>query len=185
MTSPPTARIGEHHAVAKPVVAATVCLGGRRAACAVCAVTRIAQSHEARFFQQRVVIGREHTRQRAPAGRCEAEVEARGNRANQSALLEVVHCARVFTQLAAVEVGRLLQHLAQRQAALAQRVAALALVGADLLFGHREASALGQITHRFDEAQAQVFGEEADGVAAGATAEAVIELLGRADRKAG
>jgi hypothetical protein len=60
-----------------------------------------------------------------------------------------------------------------------------AFFGADLFFGHLHAHRLGQITHGFDEAQAQVFGEKADGVATGATAEAVIELLAGADRKAG
>ena len=53
-----------------------------------------------------------------------------------------------------------------REAELAeppQRVAPLAFLGAGLVFRHREAGALGQVTHRFHEAQAQVLGEEAGG----------------------
>jgi hypothetical protein len=39
--------------------------------------------------------------------------------------------------------------------------------------------------HRLDEAHARVFHEKADGVAVHPAAEAVIELLGRADREGG
>ncbi len=42
---------------------------------------------------------------------------------------------------------------------------------------------LRQVLHRVDEAQAEVVGQKADRVAALAAAEAVIELLGRADRE--
>jgi hypothetical protein len=39
----------------------------------------------------------------------------------------------------------LLQHVAQRQAALAQACGAFAFVGADLFFGHLHAGRLGQV----------------------------------------
>ena len=120
-----------------------------------------------------------------PARRCKAEAEACGNGAGESTLFEVVHRAWMGAQLGAVVVGGAAEQLGHRQPPLAQRVAAQLLVGADLLFGHRQTRALGQVAHRLDEAQAQVFGQEADGVAAGTTAEAVVELLGRADGKAG
>ena len=100
-------------------------------------------------------------------------------------MLQVVHRAGRGAQLRAVEISRLRQHVAERLPTFAQRVAALAFVGADLFFRHRQTHALRQIAHGLDEAQAQLFGQEADGVAAGPAAEAVIELLGRADRKAG
>ena len=49
------------------------------------------------------------------------------------------------------------------------------------LLRHHHAHAPGQFLHRIDEAQARILHEEADGRAVGAAAEAVIELLGRAD----
>jgi hypothetical protein len=51
-------------------------------------------------------------------------------------------------------------------------------------FGDDHADALRQVLDRVDETHARVFDQEADRRAVCAAAEAVIELLGRADREA-
>ncbi len=62
-----------------------------------------------------------------------------------------------------------------------------ALGGRDLVVvvGDDHADVLGQILDGIDETHAGVFDHEADRGAVGAAAEAVVELLGGADREAG
>ncbi len=110
-----------------------------------------------------------------------AQAEAGSDGAGEAAAFEVVDGARLGLELRTVKVGRALQHIAQREPAFTQGVAALALFGADVFFRHRQADALRKIAHGLDKTQAQVFGEKAKCVAAGAAAEAVIKLLRRAD----
>src|SRR5262249_38330730 len=109
-----------------------------------------------------------------------ADAKARGDLAGETAALEILDRARRFLQLAAVELHRLLEHAVEVR---------LALFLLDLLrrarlpFRHLHADAGGEVLHRVDIAHAAVGHEETDRVAVRAAAEAVIELLGRADGK--
>ncbi|MDT4887844.1 hypothetical protein FQZ97_1243330 [compost metagenome] len=80
-----------------------------------------------------------------------------------------------------VGVGRLLQHVVERHLFLALKRGALAVLRRGVVFGHLKAGLLRQVFHRLDERHAGVLHQESDGVAIGAAAEAVVELLGRAD----
>jgi hypothetical protein len=142
-------------------------------------------AHQPGLFEHRVVVAREHAGQPAPARRRVTQPEAGGDLAGQAAALQVVDRLGRRLQLRAVVLRCALQHVGQRQPALGQALALLAVLGADLLLRHLHAHGLRQVGDGVDEAHAGVFGQEADGVAAGPAAEAVVELLGRADREAG
>ena len=51
------------------------------------------------------------------------------------------------------------------------------------LFRNLHADLAGQLLYRFDEREAAVFHEKADRTAVRAATEAMVELLGRADRE--
>ncbi len=91
---------------------------------------------------------------------------------------------RGFAQLGAVVAAGLVQRVGH-----GQRLGLLggALGRRDLVVGVRDdhAHVLGQVLDGVDEAQAGVFDQETDRGAVGAAAEAVVELLGRADGEAG
>ena len=91
---------------------------------------------------------------------------------------------RAGLELLAVVVAGLGQHIGQRGAALLLRGGLFALGGRAVFLGHRQADLLCEVFHRVDKGHAAVFGQEADGVAVRAAAEAVIELFARADREA-
>ncbi len=115
-----------------------------------------------------------------PARRCEAEAEVAGDFAGQATTLEVVH--RSFARWMAlqgltVKVGGGGEQWVQR------RIGRLArLVRAAAFFAWNfHAGGLGQIFDSLEEVQVVVVHDEAQGIAAGAAAEAVIELLVGAD----
>ncbi|MCY1512266.1 hypothetical protein D9M68_467200 [compost metagenome] len=115
-----------------------------------------------------------------PTGRGEAEGEVAGDLAREAAALEVFDCglARgVLLQGVPVVVRSGGEQGVERGVGwLARAVAAPAFFPWDV-----HAGALGQVLDRLGEVQVVVVHDEAEGVAAGAAAEAVIELLVRAD----
>ncbi|MCY1520501.1 hypothetical protein D9M68_552810 [compost metagenome] len=165
----------EHHAVAEAVVA----LGLLVAELAFLVV----DDHQPALGEQRIVVVGEHAGQRAPAGRRVADAELLGDLARHAAALEVVDGAGRLAQRLAVSVAGLLEHVGQRGLFLALGGGAGAFGGRDVVFRHDQAVLAGQVMHGLDEAHARMFHEEADGVAMHAATEAVIELLGRADRE--
>ena len=87
--------------------------------------------------------------------------------------------------MAAVGVGGFFQHIGQRGLLLAGSGGAFSVLGRDVVIGHLQAHALGQILNRFDETHARVVHQKADGVAVLAAAKAVVELLGGAHAERG
>ncbi|MNN50659.1 hypothetical protein D3C81_1652550 [compost metagenome] len=81
----------------------------------------------------------------------------------------------------AVEAGGGVEQRVERRV---DRLARL-LSGTAVLVRHLEAGALGQLLDRLGKLQVVVVHDEAEGVAAGAAAEAVVELLVRADAERG
>ena len=119
--------------------------------------------------------------QKVPAGWGVPKSVAAGDLAGQPPPLEIVDGPtrlRVGAQLLTIELGRLIQHLVQR--ALVGTRASRLPVGR-----HLEPGALGQLIHRLPEGQPIVLHQEADGGTVGATAEAMVELLLRADGEGG
>jgi hypothetical protein len=88
-------------------------------------------------------------------------------------------------QLAAVVCAALTSTSVSDRRRSAQALARSRSSGLTCSCGHLHAHRLRQIGDGVDEAHAGVFGEEADGVAAGAAAEAVIELLAGLTEKLG
>ncbi|MPM55420.1 hypothetical protein SDC9_102217 [bioreactor metagenome] len=123
-----------------------------------------------------VVIGEDRL-QVLPAVRGVADAEAGGGLAGQAAALAVVDGARRLAQLFLVPGGGAAHDLDQI-AGVAAAVRGVAAVVGD---GH--AGARRQFAHGVDETHALVFHDETDGGAVGAAAEAVVELLARADRE--
>src|SRR5260221_1429621 len=154
---------GEHDAVAKPVITPPPTL-------------RI--DHEARIFQRLVGIARKNTLQALPPIGRVADSEARRDFAGQAAALEIFDGARRCLQLIAIVIAGALHDLVQVRSAFG-------FLYARLEIRHLHADRFGEILYRFDVAKALVFDEEGDGVSVHAAAEAVIELLGRADGKRG
>ena len=153
----------EHDAVAKAVVAAAL----------------FVLDDQAAFDQRRVGIVGEYLLQPLPVVGRIAEAEARGDLAGQAAALQIVHGLGRNLQLVFVEARRAGHRLGQRRLPGALDLDALR----DL--GHLHAGVMGEVLDRVDEAQAGVLHDETDGAAVGAAAEAMVELLGRADRKRG
>jgi len=161
----------EHDPIAKTVVAALI--------------LAFVEDHQPRFDQQRVVVTCKRARQAVVAGRRVAEAETGRDLAGQTAPLEVVDRLRAGLELLAV-VGRGLRlQLRQRELLGARLGGLLALFGAGVFFRDRCADFLRELVHCVDEGHAAGFHQETDRVAVGPAAEAVIELLGRADREAG
>ncbi len=109
-----------------------------------------------------------------------AELEARGHLSGQAAALEVVDgLARGF-ELVAVE-ARGDGH------GLVQAFAGVVVGGrrAAPVVGHLQANLVGEFLDGVDKAEAAVLHQEADRAAVHAAAEAVVKLLGRADRERG
>ena len=153
----------DHHAVAEIVVAAPV----------------VADLSRPRSDEARVVVVERRFAQ--PVGRRIAHAETGRDLAGESALLEIVDRLRRRLQLLAVVLGRLRHDLDEIDGARA----VVGFPPSAFLFGHLHAGAAGEILHGIDEAHAGIFHHEADGRAVGATAEAVVELLGRADGEGG
>jgi len=111
-------------------------------------------------------------------------VQPGGAYAGQAALLEVGDGVRRLAQLCAVIRASLGQRIGHGQRL---RLLGRALRRWDLVVdvGHDHAHVLGQVLDGVDEAHTRVLDQEADRRAVGAAAEAVIELLGRADSEAG
>ena len=120
------------------------------------------------------------------ARRREAQAVAGGDLAGEAAALEVIHrflALRGVLELLAVEAFRPGQQVVQGLQAVA---AGFFLAGvAAALPGHFQAGPGGQLLHRFRKAEVVVFHQEAHGVAGGAAAEAVVELLVRGDGEGG
>src|SRR5690606_37840515 len=120
--------------------------------------------------------------QAIPAGWGEAEGEVAGDDSGYAATLQILHrrLARrmALQRLPVIVAGGGQQRIERRIDRLARTTA-----GAALLAGHVHADALGQILDRLGEVQVVVVHHEAQGVATGAAAEAVVELLVRADRE--
>ncbi|MNZ64312.1 hypothetical protein D3C78_824800 [compost metagenome] len=127
-------------------------------------------------------VGTQVLEQVVPAWRGEAQAEVAGDFPGQAAALEVIHrrlAGRVAAQGLAVELrGGVQQRVQWRVGWLARLV-----VAAALLAGHFHAGGAGQLLDGLGEVQVVVVHDEAQGVAAGTAAEAVVELLVGADRE--
>jgi hypothetical protein len=151
---------GKHHPVAEAVVAPALVIDDDQAA----------------FDQVGIAVIGEHLLQPLPGIRRIAEAEAGGDLAGDAAPLEVVDGLGRGFQLLAVEARGARHEFGQRR--LLRPLGAIAL-----FVGHLQADRRGQVLDRLDEADAGMLHQEADGAAVGAAAEAVVELLGRADRE--
>ena len=163
---------GKHDAVAKTVVALVLAI-------------LVVPDHQPGFFQQAVGVIGKHAGQMVPAVGCIAQAETGRNAAGQSALLEVVNGDLGCAQLLAVILAGLFQHVGERGLLLLAFGGAGALFRAGVVIRHLQAVLLCQILHGFDEAHAVVFHQETDGIPVLAAAEAMVELLGRADGERG
>ena len=161
----------EHDAVAEAVVAL--------------AFLFLADDDQAALGQQRIGVVREHAGQAAPALGRIAQAEVARHLARQAAPLQVVDGAGRVLEVLAVGLAGPGQHVGQGGTLFALARGALALGRAALVFRHLHAILLREIVHHLHEAGTGVVHEEADGVAVLAAAEAVVELLGRADGEAG
>ncbi|MCY1536030.1 hypothetical protein D9M68_714670 [compost metagenome] len=139
------------------------------------------RDHHAGFDQQRIGIVREYAGQAAPAFGRVAQAEGPGDLARQATPLEVGHGARRGLELLHVGVRGLLQHVVERHLFLPLQRCALTVLWRGVVLGYLQAGLLGQVLHGLDKGHAGMLHLEADGVAVGAAAEAVVELLGRAD----
>src|SRR5690606_20607197 len=120
-----------------------------------------------------------------PAWWGEADIVELGDVAGQTALLQVVHrplALGMLAQLLAIVGGRALQYRVQR-AVLARGARAPPVT--PFLPWNLHAGLACQFLHRLGKVQALEVHQEADGIAAGAAAEAVVELLVRADTERG
>jgi len=149
---------------------------------AVVALALVALNDQAALDQRLVLVLLERRLEPLPSLGRVADAEARRDLSGEAAALEVLDGARRFLQLGAVELHRLLHHAVQvGLALLARRL----FRRARLQFGHLHADRRGQVLDGVDVAHPGVGHHEADGIAVHAAAEAVIELLGRADRERG
>ena len=166
---------GKHDAMAKAVVALVLAM----------LATLVVPDHQTGFFQQTIGVIGKHTGQMVPAMRRIAQAEAGRNAAGQPALLEVVNGDLGCAQLLAVVIAGFFQHVGERGLLLLAFGGAGALFRAGVVIRHLQAVLLCQILHGFDEAHAVVFHQETDGIPVLAAAEAMVELLGRADGERG
>ncbi len=162
----------EHDAVAKAVV--TLAVG---------AILALAGDDKPRFHQQWIIVVRKHAGQRTPALRGIAQAEVFCDLARESATLEVVDGPRCILQLLAIGLAGLFQHVGQRGLLLPLLGRARPILRAGLILRNLQPVVLGQVAYGLDKAHAGVFHQEVDGVAMLAAAEAVVELLGGADRE--
>jgi hypothetical protein len=136
-----------------------------------------------RLFQAFLVQGQAVDQVVEPRRR-EAQAVAGGDLPGQAAALEVIHCFLLFRgafQLLPVEAFG-----AGEQVVKGLQAVPLGLVLARVvafLAGHFQAGADRQLLHRLGEVEVVVFHQKAHGVAGGAAAEAVVELLVRGDRE--
>ncbi len=125
------------------------------------------------------VVVRENGLQVLPAVRRVAHAEAGGDFSGQPAFLAIFDGARRGLELILVVLGGARHDFDQRP-----RLAGLFILeAAPFAFRHLHAGAGGEVLDGIDEAEALVFHDEADRRAVRAAAEAVVELLGRADRE--
>ena len=127
----------------------------------------------------RLVVG-EGLLQRLPLVGRVAEPEARGDLARQPAALEVVDGLAGRLELVAVEARRHRHRLIKAFARVVMHGCRAAAI-----VGHLQADLGSELLDRVDEAQSAVLHQEADRAAVHAATEAVVELLGRADRERG
>ena len=153
----------EHHPVAEAIVTLAFVL-----------------DHQPALNQRLVVVFRKRRAQRLPVVGRVADAEARRDLAGQSATLQVLDRARRFLQLRAVELHGALHHRVKVGFALAAR---RLLRRRRPELRHLHARHRGEILHRIDVTEARIRHQEADRVAMRAATEAVIELLGGADRE--
>ena len=132
-------------------------------------------------MQQRVVVFSEHAGQAAPALGGVAQAVVFGNRAAHATAFQVVNGTRRFLEPGLVGLAGFFQHFAQAGVLVARGGCALAVLGAALLLGHRQARALGQLLYGFDKAHAAVLHQKANRIAVFAATKAVKELFGRTD----
>jgi len=137
------------------------------------------------FFEQWVVIAREHAGEAAPTVGGIAQAKGQGDLAGQPAALQVFDRPLVGLELLAVMVACLVQHIGQRGLAFFQRGSFLALLRRAVVLGHRHAHLLGEVAHRIEKAHPRIGHQEAQRVAVHAAAEAMVGLPGGADREAG
>jgi hypothetical protein len=108
-----------------------------------------------------------------------------GDRPGQAAALQVRHGPRRLLELLAVSIAGFLQHVRERGLLLALLCGAGAVLRRGVDFGDLHPVLLGKVLDGLDEIHAGMLHQEADGVAVLAAAEAVVELLARADRERG
>ena len=144
---------------------------------AVVAPPLVVVDDQAGFGQDLCLVVRKDLLQRLPVVGGVAEAEARGDFARQAAALQVIDGAAGGLELIVVEACSQAHCLVEAFAAVVLRAGAASVVG-DL-----QADLGGEFLHRVDEAEPAVFHQEAECAAMHAAAEAVIELLGRADRE--
>ncbi|CAM5434678.1 hypothetical protein RLIN73S_01362 [Rhodanobacter lindaniclasticus] len=155
----------EHQSFAEAVIGVAALAGGDHAGLAQ-------QLHPSRAVAQRL----DHA---VVAGRRPAEAEARDGVGVQAALGAIRLRVRVARQLLLVPAGAGVEQRVQVGLVLARRRLAAALTR------HGEAHRLRQLLHRVGELQPVVVHQELDRAAVHAAAEAVEELLGRADVERG
>jgi hypothetical protein len=114
-----------------------------------------------------------------PAIRRVTDTEASGHFAGEASFLAVFDGVWRNLELRLVVRGSACHDLDQR----AGLAGFLIVEAAAIAFRYRHAGATSQVLDGIDEAHALVFHDEADSRAVGAAAEAVVELLGRADRE--
>ncbi len=170
----------EHDPVAKAVVAL-----GRPGFLARARWRFLGRDHESGLDQLRALVVGQHGGQEAPALGRIAQAEGLGDLPRQAAALEVVLRALGLAQLLVVAGGHLVEQVVERGLLLALLGGAGALLRAQVFLRHLQAGLLRQVLDRLDEADAGVLHQEADRVAMLAAAEAMEELLGRADAEGG
>ncbi len=157
----------EHHAVAEPVVA----------------LARLGVFHQQAGVDHRLLLQRVTAQvlvQVVPARRGEAEAEVPGDLAREAAALEVIDGSltlRMAFKRLTIEVGSGRQQRVQRRVGgLSRFVRATAFFARDL-----HAGGFRQFLDSLGEVQVVVVHDEAEGIAARAAAETVVELLVGAD----
>ena len=153
---------GKHHTIAKAII--TLAL--------------VTLDHQPCGNQRLGVVIGEGFLQVLPSARRVADAEFLRHFAGHAAFLQVFDGARRVLQLLTI-ILRCLKHDLVQIIALFRLVARLFEFG----FRHLHAGHLREVFHRIDETQAAVLDQEADRGAVCAAAEAVIELLGLADRE--
>jgi hypothetical protein len=140
---------------------------------------------QARLGQQRVVVFREDTGQRAPAFGRIAQAEALGDLARQTPAFEVGNRTGAGLEVLAVGLARFFQYVGQAVGLGLGCLGAGTFFGRLGFLGHLHADLLGQVLDGFDEAHAGVLHQKADGIAVFAATKAMEKLFGRADAEAG